>query len=572
MPALSPDSARRITLVSVTGLADASGAGRALAFSQRQLPGCGALLCSPQRPPDLAPGIAHRPIAPLNYHEYGWFMLFALWRVVATEFALVVQEDGWVLDGANWRDAYFDYDYVGAPIHLARIDTPEGTHWRRGFAWSTPEHPFGQGATPVQNGGFSLRSQRLMRALVEHPHIRVEVPPPDGVGGEPLQMHWQHDALLEDVQLTGVLRPALEAVGLRFAPVEVARSFAIEHAGLFHHGYDALQLFGHHSKLRRLAAIDPPTLRHLLPRSQIGQIYGEPELLQLFERRGYAVEFAPEPVAEGVARRRVFDACLYNGEADVLAARLHELADVVDVFVVVEATRTFSGLPKTTRFDPSEPRIAAFLPRIRHVVVEDMPVDGDAWGRERFQRNAVLRGLRDMAQDDLVLLSDVDEIPRAAVVRDIAVDQHHDAWGFGLAMYYFYANYRNVQGPEAMTVWSVAATGGCLATTTPDQLRYDVRGGRRPARLIAEAGWHLSFLMDVQSVRRKIAAFSHQEYNTEDFLAAIDIDALVARGGDMFGRAGFVWQVVSPDEAPAWLYAQPALRHLFIGAGPAPAH
>ena len=57
--------------------------------------------------------------------------------------------------------------------------------------------------------------------------------------------------------------------------------------------------------------LDPPTLRHVLPRSQIGQIYGEPELLQLFERRGYRVEFAPEPVAPAAqAPRGVFDAFL----------------------------------------------------------------------------------------------------------------------------------------------------------------------------------------------------------------------------------------------------------------------
>lgn len=308
---MSPDTSRRITLVSVTGLADARGAARALAFSKRQLPDCRALLCSPVRPPDLAPGIEHLPIAPLNYHEYSWFMLFALWRVVPTEFALVVQEDGWVLDGANWRDDYLACDYVGAPIHLARIESPEGTRWSRQFTWSTAEHPFGRGATPVQNGGFSLRSQRLMRALVDHPLLRVEVPPPDAVGGEPLRMQWQFDVLLEDVQLSGVLRPALEAVGIRFAPVELARSFAIEHAGLLHQGYDALQLFGHHSRLRHLSAINPPTLRHVLPRSQIGQIYGEPELLQLFERRGYRVEFAPEPVAPAAqAPRGVFDAFL----------------------------------------------------------------------------------------------------------------------------------------------------------------------------------------------------------------------------------------------------------------------
>jgi len=45
--------------------------------------------------------------------------VFALWRVVETEFALIVQDDGWVLSTDNRHDDYLQYDYLGAPIHLA---------------------------------------------------------------------------------------------------------------------------------------------------------------------------------------------------------------------------------------------------------------------------------------------------------------------------------------------------------------------------------------------------------------------------------------------------------------------
>lgn len=290
------DAFPQITVVSVTGLSDARGAAMALQLSQAQMPGAHALLCSPQAPHNLAPGIRHVAIAPMNYHEYGWFMLFALWRVVQTEFALVVQDDGWVVNAANWRDEFLDCDYIGAPIHLAKVDTPQGTEWRNRFAWADDLQTPGHTVTPVQNGGFSLRSRRLMRALVDHPHIRVEVPPPDTVAGDPLAMHWQHNALLEDVQLSGVLRPALEAVGMRFAPLELARSFSIEHAGpQLHHGWDAMQLFGHHARVRQLVSLAPLTLRSLVPLSQLDAWYGERDILKMFERNGYQIEFAPEP-------------------------------------------------------------------------------------------------------------------------------------------------------------------------------------------------------------------------------------------------------------------------------------
>ena len=71
----------------------------------------------------------------MNYHEYSWFMLFALWRVVETEFALIVQEDGCVLSTDNRHDDYLQYDYLGAPIHLAHVDEPDGPHWLKQFEW-----------------------------------------------------------------------------------------------------------------------------------------------------------------------------------------------------------------------------------------------------------------------------------------------------------------------------------------------------------------------------------------------------------------------------------------------------
>ena len=583
---MSRESFEKITLVSVTGLPDARGATLALRHSQAQMPGARALLCSPKAPDDLAPGIEHLPIAPLNYHEYSWFMMFALWRVVQTEFALVVQEDGWVVNAANWSDEFLGCDYIGAPIHLAKIDAPQATYWRNRFEWADELGKPGHVVTPIQNGGFSLRSRRFMRALVDHPHIRVEIPPPDAVGGEPLRMHWDHNALLEDVQLSGVLRPALEAVGMRFAPLELARAFAIEHAGpQLHHGYNAMLLFGHHAKVRQLASLSPLTLRSLIPLSQLDGWYGERDILQMFERNGYRIEFAPEPEAKTAAMstRKVYDCITYNGEADILAARLHELSDVVDCFVIVEADRTFSGEPKALRFDPADPRIAAFLPRIRYVAVHDMPVVDEAadatavvgdwhsdtpksgfWIREKFQRNQVMRGLHDAAPHDLVMISDADEIPRAEIVRAMRDDRRHEVFGLCLAFYYFYANYRNVEGPEASSVWTVAATRASLDRLTPDQLRMRVRSGAQPALILVDAGWHFSYLaMSEDAVRAKIRGFAHQEYNSQAFLDAIDIPTLLASGRDLYDRPGYAWRVVDKAEAPRWMREQPGLARLF---------
>jgi hypothetical protein len=253
------------------------------------------------------------------------------------------------------------------------------------------------------------------------------------------------------------------------------------------------------------------------------------------------------------ATRRVFDCVLYDGEIDVVAVRLHELDAVVDWFVIVESTLTFSGLPRALSFNPGDPQIMRFAARFRHVIVADMPASDDPWQREISLRNAVLRGIPDAAPDDLVILSDVDEIPRAAVVREMVRDRDTDVFGLELGLFYFFVNYRNVEGPEAAVIGTVATPCRTLDAISPNDLRYAVRYRQVPARIIANAGWHFSYLMDKAQVRRKIAAFSHHEFNTPAFLDAINIDALVERRGDLFQRDGFVWALVDIADLPEWL-------------------
>lgn len=577
---ISSASASRITLVSVSGLPDAKAAGWALALSQAQMPGCRALLCSPVRPADLAASAEHLEIAPLDYQGYSWFVLFMLWRVVHTEFALLVQDDGWVLDGSLWQDAFLGYDYIGAPVHLARVSSPEGHYWSRGFAWAHGL-PEGHQAVPVLNGGFSLRSRRLMRAFADHPSLQVMVCAPDQVMDSPLKFAWSGDILNEDVQLTGVLRPQLEALGLTFAPMELASLFAIEYAGPQHRGMNALGIFGHHGRTRKLAALNPLTVRYPISRVDAQHMFGEAELAQMLEQRGYRVEYADPP-----ARRRVYDCFTYNGEFEVLQIRLHELREVVDVFVIVEATCTFAGDAKALTLELAAPELAEFADRIRYVVVEDMPDDPPGlqaedvecdwlndppktgfWHREKYQRNQIMRGIGDAHPDDLILISDADEIPCADAVRYMLQQPPNQVFGLLLWLYYFYANYRNVEGAESRTVWSVAAPRHWFVQATPDQLRLGVRTGQVPAMHLQDAGWHFSYLgMSEARIRQKIAGFAHQEYNDAEFLAGVDVGAIIASGMDLYRRSGYLWEVVNESEAPAWMRSQKKMHSLFACA------
>ena len=247
---------------------------------------------------------------------------------------------------------------------------------------------------------------------------------------------------------------------------------------------------------------------------------------------------------------RIYDCVLYNGEIEVLLLRLHELDEVVDVFVVVEATKTFSGKPKDLQLRAQWRRVRQFARKIRYVVVNEDIDQGGPWDRERFQRNSIQRGLLDAGESDLICASDVDEIPKLDVVRRLKEEGRPRYVGFKLLFSYFFLNYRNIAGPEASLAWCCAFPVSALQSHTPEQLRLGIRHGTIAAEHIEEAGWHFSYLSDLNGIKSKIAAFSHQEHNTPAFLESIDLTEIVRSRRDLYGRPGFVWEVVSPVDLP----------------------
>ena len=273
---------------------------------------------------------------------------------------------------------------------------------------------------------------------------------------------------------------------------------------------------------------------------------------------------------------RLFDCVLYNGEIDTLEIRLHELDAVVDVFVIVEATQTFSGLPKPLHLRAQWDRVRAFARKIRYVVLDGdessaaavwpgpgatAPIEVlDPWGREQLHRNSIMRGLLDAESSDLVLISDVDEIPRACALQTVRAqaEVNKQVFGLVLTLSYFALNYVHTAGPEVDLITAVLVPHALLAEHAPDTLRHAIRGGAVPSVRVPDAGWHFSYLADRAGIVAKIRAFSHQEYNTPDFLGALDPDALIAGRKDLFGRSAYSWTIAEETNLPDYVRANPA--------------
>jgi len=249
-----PRDFSRITVVSVTGVAGPGGGEAAvpsLVHSASMLPGCRAMLISPTRPEGLPRHIAHQRIKPFGYIEYSLFILYGLQHFIETDFALVVQDDGWVLDAERWNDRFYQYDYIGAPSVNALVINRQGqqaviTQYEWVNLLSDPQFT----VYPVYNGGFSLRSRRLLEAPgrlglgmnVHYPLLSYKMATEPGHAGERVhELDWPYGQHAEDAQVCMLTRLALQNGGVRYAPLDLAMDFSFEYMGpIIHEGYRGL--------------------------------------------------------------------------------------------------------------------------------------------------------------------------------------------------------------------------------------------------------------------------------------------------------------------------------------------
>jgi len=122
----------------------------------------------------------------------------------------------------------------------------------------------------------------------------------------------------------------------------------------------------------------------------------------------------------------IYDCFVFFNELELLKVRFEELYDKVDHFVLVEAKQTFCGDPKPLYFAENAECFAQYKHKIIHVVVEEFPPPTnnleheDWWVRHEFQLNAALRGLESCNSDDIIMISDLDEIPHREAIDKIS--------------------------------------------------------------------------------------------------------------------------------------------------------
>ena len=249
---------------------------------------------------------------------------------------------------------------------------------------------------------------------------------------------------------------------------------------------------------------------------------------------------------------KLYDCFTFFNELDILELRLRELDALVHRFVLVEAHITFTGHAKPLHFALNAARFGPWLDRIIHIVVDDFPLGmTNPWQREAFQRNAVARGLLHAQPGDLVLVSDVDEIPKPEILAGALADPAtgRAVTTFECEVFAYYLNLRGspplyslvaprliamryFYGAENLRrhkpVWRRRNNFGPLGRMVIAARLLVATGNLLRNVILRNSCWHFTFLGGPDKVRLKLASYSHTELATDDLLNGTKIEELMA--------------------------------------------
>ena len=235
---------------------------------------------------------------------------------------------------------------------------------------------------------------------------------------------------------------------------------------------------------------------------------------------------------------------MYFDDDLVLDIRLNTLNEHVDHFVIAEATLDHAGNSKKLNFNIE--KFSKFKNKINYIIVEDIPKNVDdfkknwhpAHMRDQFQRNALERGYKDFNDEDLIMISDIDEIPNPKKISEFKIQNKYACFiqkNFQAKINRLNITEEKWPGTKICQKKNLKSPQWVRDIKTKKRKIWQIYKEKEP-QIILDGGWHFSFLKDFNLIKKKIKSFAHQEFNNEFFTDIKQIEKRINSGADIFER------------------------------------
>ena len=235
---------------------------------------------------------------------------------------------------------------------------------------------------------------------------------------------------------------------------------------------------------------------------------------------------------------RKFDCITFFQENFITNLRLEILRDVVDYFIICESCYDHRGNKKKINFQLSNPKLKN---KVRHIILDHPFPDGlNLWQRQAYQREYIFNGIKDSDEEDYIMFSDPDEIPRPEVLKNFKLTKkyaifHQKCFNYKL----------NLLNPHE-TPWSGTRLTKKKNLFSFDFFRQKVLeknikkwwkfGVERNIEIIDNAGWHFNNLFSPEMISTKLKTFAHDEFSNDEFTDIKIIEKKINEGVDLFNR------------------------------------
>ena len=280
----------------------------------------------------------------------------------------------------------------------------------------------------------------------------------------------------------------------------------------------------------------------------------------------------------------IYDCCMIFDEIDLLKIRMDLLNSIVDYFVVIESNKTFRGGDKKYTFLERKGEFSAWSDKIVYIKAENAPEwsgDGD-WSIEKYQRNCMIEGLGNCREEDLIMISDVDEIPNPEIISNLSSLKRSIGGGgirrrgyavSGMSkremgrlilgelsaeellerfpILLLQSNHYYFMNCESKVAWP----GTVICKFKNMMFPQTLRDKRMIFFNIKDAGWHFSYLGGIDQIKRKLSSIIDDRPEIINKMKAFStqddyIRDCLEKGEDLFGRKDGMnnFCFISPDK------------------------
>lgn len=278
-------------------------------------------------------------------------------------------------------------------------------------------------------------------------------------------------------------------------------------------------------------------------------------------------------------KNKIYDCFLYFQEFEILEIRIKYLYKYVDHFIIVEFDQTFSGRKKKFNLEIEMDKLSPFRDKIFYFKIKDfhhsfdnlisrLEQKGDKiskiirknmlshrhynrneinWVIDTYQRESIYYALNEFEinDDDLIIISDLDEIPNYQIIDNLKKDFPYEIISFKQNAYSFFLNLLS------SNEWygSIVAKWGKLDYTSLNTLRLDVREKFKIVKDVpfVNGGYHFTSIGSIESIKEKIRNMGHQELNNRLILSRVKKNILSGR--DIFGRKiGQIYKIIDLED------------------------